>query len=667
MRNRFVRFCRETAKDAAEAASRAKSDFLATMSHEVRTPLNGVIGMAELLTETKVDEQQRRMVETIHQSGNALLSVITDILDFSKMEAGRFDLETGVFPLAEVVDSAVLIVVPRARKKALTLTAQVAPEVAGQYVGDRNRLRQVLLNLLSNAVKFTLEGAVTLTVTPAPDAVGLCFSVEDTGIGIPPEKRPLLFQEFTQLDPSPARRFGGTGLGLAISRRLVEMMGGTIDVDSVPGRGSRFWFTVPLTRALELEAGDHPAPGAALGPTEAAPRPAESTVVVPLRPAPAPEQGGPRVLVVDDEAVNLRVISETLRDRCFVETVNDGPTALARLARDPLPDLVLLDAMMPGLDGFAVCRGIKADPRTEDVPVIFITAMTQVETEMRGLAAGAVDYVTKPISPGVLLARVNTHLSLCEARRALADRNRDLEHRVEERTHQLTTTQDVTIRALASLAETRDNETGNHIRRTQHYVRVLAEALADHPRFAAVLDDETIDLLFKSAPLHDIGKVGIPDSILLKPDRLTDDEMEIMKTHAALGRDALRAAANGGGPNQTDFLRLACDIAGGHHEKWDGTGYPDGLSGEAIPFAARLMAVADVYDALISARCYKPAFPHEKAVAIIREGRGTQFDPAVADAFLARADSFAAIAARYSDASAATADAGNRRRVFGSA
>ncbi len=356
----------------------------------------------------------------------------------------------------------------------------------------------------------------------------------------------------------------------------------------------------------------------------------------------------PRVLVVDDEPINLKVLADLLRDSYGLSVAKDGPQALARLAADPLPDLVLLDVMMPGMDGMEVCRRVKEDPRTRDVPIIFITAMGQPHDEARGFEAGAVDYITKPISPPVVLARVRTHIALRDAQRALSDQNQSLERRVAERTRDLVRAQDVTIRAMASLAETRDNETGNHIRRTQHYVLALALHLRQDPRFAPRLDEDTVELLFKSAPLHDVGKVGIPDSILLKPGKLTDEEFVIMKTHAELGYDAIFAAEEDEF-GEISFLRIAREIAQGHHERWDGTGYPQGLAGEAIPLSARLMAVADVYDALISKRCYKPAFPHAEAAGIIRSGRGSHFDPDVVDAFSALENDFKDIAERYSD------------------
>ena len=357
----------------------------------------------------------------------------------------------------------------------------------------------------------------------------------------------------------------------------------------------------------------------------------------------------PRILIVDDEPINLKVLSDLLRDSYTLSVAKDGPSALARLAAGTPPDLVLLDIMMPGMDGIAVCEQMKRDPTTAGVPVIFVTAMGQPHDETRGFDVGAVDYITKPISPPVVQARVKTHIALVQAQRRLSEQNRDLERRVAQRTQELAHTQDVTIRALASLAETRDNETGNHIKRTQRYVRVLAERLRENSAFAPLLDERTIDLLFKSAPLHDIGKVGIPDAILLKPGKLTDEEFEIMKTHTTLGRDAILAAEEEPGDRNNSFLRLACEIAYGHQEKWDGTGYPQGVAGTDIPLSARLMAVADVYDALISRRVYKPPFSHQQAVEIIHAGRGKHFDPDVVDAFSQVLGDFHEIAESFKD------------------
>jgi putative two-component system response regulator len=359
----------------------------------------------------------------------------------------------------------------------------------------------------------------------------------------------------------------------------------------------------------------------------------------------------PIVLIVDDMAENLKLLTGLLNDDYDTKVANNGERALKVALGDAVPDLILLDVMMPGLDGYEVCRQLKANPRTRDVPVIFLTSRDEVEDEQKGFDAGAVDYITKPISAPTVLARVRTHVALKAAADFLKDKNVYLEDEVAKRTREVQVVQDVTIMAMASLAETRDNETGNHIRRTQNYVKALAKRLQRHPRFASILGEDVIDLLYKSAPLHDIGKVGIPDAILLKPGKLTVEEFEVMKTHTTLGRDAIVAAEKLIDAPST-FLRLAREIAHFHQEKWDGSGYPDKLAGESIPVAARLMAVADVYDALISRRVYKPPFSREKSVGIIREGRGTHFDPDMVDAFLEIEEEFHAIAERYADSEA---------------
>ena len=354
------------------------------------------------------------------------------------------------------------------------------------------------------------------------------------------------------------------------------------------------------------------------------------------------------VLVVDDTPDNLQLMSGLLKTDYKVKVANNGERALKIAAGDPPPDLILLDIMMPDMNGYEVCQRLKADALTRDIPVIFLTARAGVEDEKTGLELGAVDYITKPISPPIVLARVRTHLQLKASADFLRDKNAYLEAEVEKRTREVAAIQDVTILVMASLAETRDTDTGNHIRRTQFYVKALAEKLRSHPRFAAFLSERNITMLFKSAPLHDIGKVGIPDRILLKPGRFEPEEFEIMKTHTTLGRAAIEHAEKSLGTN-VDFLAMAKEIAQSHQEKWDGSGYPEGLSGDGIPISARLMALADVYDALISRRVYKEGMPHEKAVDIIRAGKSSHFDPDVVDAFIELQDDFRAIAARYAD------------------
>jgi cyclic di-GMP phosphodiesterase len=351
------------------------------------------------------------------------------------------------------------------------------------------------------------------------------------------------------------------------------------------------------------------------------------------------------ILIVDDTPENLILLGELLQPTYRVRAANSGRRALQIVDNDPRPDLILLDVMMPEMDGFAVLDQLRQSRRGRDIPVIFVTAMDGAEEEERGLDLGAVDYITKPLRPAIVLARVHNHLELKKARDLLENQNTVLEAEVARRMGENLLIQDISIRALARLAEIRDPETGNHIRRTQGYVRILAEALRDRPRFADAISDRLIETLVKSAPLHDIGKVGIPDHILLKPGKLTPEEWEIMKTHAALGADAIEQAQQDS-DHPVEFLSLAKDIARHHHEHWDGNGYPDGLAGEAIPLSARLMALADVFDALINRRVYKEPIGFADAHDIIVAERGRRFDPDVVDAFVSHFQDFIAIANR---------------------
>ena len=354
------------------------------------------------------------------------------------------------------------------------------------------------------------------------------------------------------------------------------------------------------------------------------------------------------VLVVDDAPDNLAIMNELLKESFKVKLANGGERALRIASSDPQPDMILLDVIMPEIDGYEVCIRLKSNPKTADIPVIFLTAKNDIEDEKKGLDLGAVDYITKPISPSIVLARVKTHLYVKATQDFLKDKNEFLEQEITRRTREIMAIQDVTMTALTSLAETRDSGTGNHIRRTQDYIKILAEKLQKHPRFSGCLTDQFIETIVKSAPLHDIGKVGIPDKILLKPGKLLDSEFEIMKRHAALGRNAIEHAEARLGID-VPFLDIAKEMAQSHHERYDGSGYPRGLTGDSIPLSARLMAIADVYDALTRCRPYKDAMSHKEAVAVIREGKGTHFDPDMVDAFLEVEETFFRIAFYFSD------------------
>jgi len=313
------------------------------------------------------------------------------------------------------------------------------------------------------------------------------------------------------------------------------------------------------------------------------------------------------ILAVDDNPQNLELLRHLLGEEYRVRVATNGHKALEICHSMPMPDLVLLDVMMPIMDGFEVCRQLKMDPITRDIPVIFFTAMGEETDERMGLELGAVDYIAKPISPAITLARVRTHLSL-------ADRSRALAHLVEERTRELMLTRQQIIQRLGRAAEYKDNETGDHILRMSHYSKILAQALE--------LETAFVEVLFQASPMHDVGKIGIPDGILLKPGKLDEAEWKVMRRHPELGADII-------GEHNDPLLRMARTIALTHHEKWDGTGYPSRLVGEAIPLEGRIIAVADVFDALCSERPYKKAWKVEEVVNFMQSQSGKHFDPRI--------------------------------------
>jgi putative two-component system response regulator len=364
-----------------------------------------------------------------------------------------------------------------------------------------------------------------------------------------------------------------------------------------------------------------------------------------------------KVLVVDDTPENLHILVGILGDEFDMLVATSGEKALKIVAMVLDIDMILLDIMMPEMDGYQVCASLKSDRKTAGIPVIFVTALASEENEAKGLELGAVDYITKPFNPALVKARVKNHLEL----KCYRDR---LEELVRDKTNELEITRDAMIESMGLLAENRHLETGSHIKRTMKYVRILADKLKVNPKYKDIINEDFIEHIEKTAPLHDIGKVGVPDCILLKPGKLSKEESKEMQKHAKIGYRALSYSDPRLDSNV--FLRLAREIAYTHHEKWDGTGYPQGLKGNEIPLSGRLMAVADAYDAIISERVYKSAQSHELAVDEIKKCSGTAFDPEIVKVFLECEKDFYRVAQQFKDNEETTivSDPTKQRRVI---
>ncbi|NLO90092.1 MAG: two-component system response regulator [Clostridia bacterium] len=350
----------------------------------------------------------------------------------------------------------------------------------------------------------------------------------------------------------------------------------------------------------------------------------------------------PTILIVDDKKINRSLLKRYLIHAGYkrIFEAENGEQAL-EMAREVKPDLILLDIVMPGMSGYEVCRILKRDPKLKNIPIIFLSVLMDVEDKVRAFEEGGVDYITKPFEFEEVRARVQAHLRLFYLQRELERYNKYLETMVEEKVREIYDAQMATIYAIARLAEKRDYETGQHLERTREYCRLLAEWLLRHSRYKAFIDEKFIKVLYEASPLHDIGKVGVPDAVLLKPGRLTPEEFEIIKTHTIIGAQTLEEVREKYPENA--FISMGIEIARSHHEKWNGSGYPDGLKGDEIPLSARIMALADVYDALRSQRPYKEAYSHEKSREIIVAEKGKHFDPLLVEAFLAVEKDFAAV------------------------
>lgn len=353
----------------------------------------------------------------------------------------------------------------------------------------------------------------------------------------------------------------------------------------------------------------------------------------------------PKIVVIDDVAANLKLLENILNDiDCQTRVFQDGNMALKSISRDT-PDLILLDIKMPEINGYKVCHELKKNADTEKIPVIFISSLNDVDDKVRAFRVGGVDYITAPFQAEEVKARVKTHLEIQSAHRELHKHNNHLEELVQEQIKDILKTKDEllnaqysTVLAMSKLVESRDQFTGSHLERVQFYCQLIASEFMNRGLYERIIDSKFVTTLFNSCPLHDIGKILVPDNILMKESALTEGEFEIMKNHATAGSDYLKTVL-ASYPNNS-FIKMGVEIAKHHHEKWDGSGYPDGLKGDDIPVSAQIMALADVYDALTSKRPYKEAFSHEKSCEIILRERGKQFSPTLCDLFEEIAGSF---------------------------
>lgn len=339
-----------------------------------------------------------------------------------------------------------------------------------------------------------------------------------------------------------------------------------------------------------------------------------------------------KILIVDDNETNLKILTLILKKDAYRVLQVTDPKVVRSLVLQEKPDLILLDVNMPDINGFDLAERLKKDPQVEDIPIIFISALSNSSDVAKGFAVGAVDYITKPYKAEEARVRIKTHLKMVDMKKELEEKNKHLMQIVEQQVRKTSEAQMETIFSLAKLAQSRDDDTGKHLERVQKYCYALATELAKSSPYKNEITKSFVKNIVYASPLHDIGKVAISDSILLKPGRLTPEEFNKMKYHTTYGADTLSEVHKKFGTN--DFIEMGVYIARYHHERWDGSGYPENLQGEDIPLCARIMAIADVYDALASRRVYKDAFPHEKCVDIMKEGRGTQFDPYILDAFM---------------------------------
>ena len=613
-----------------------KTQFFANVNHELRTPLTLMLAPLGPMLEGsmgRVTAKQRETIATIHHNGLKLLKLINNLLDLTKLEEGKMRLKIKTLDFVEYVNSLLSSVRPLADRKSIKLFFQHPPHEVNLTI-DPDNFEKVVLNLLSNALKFTPEsGRITLYIEEHPSNVTLI--VEDTGIGIPENMLRAIFDRFSQVDGSLSRAHEGTGIGLALASEIVKLHGGSIRAESELRKGSRFIVEILKGEdhfaedVLDRRVADVPV-SIKKRATDAEP-PRIQDIVSDFRKLQLQdlekEEIGPqtnirdrshdhRLLVIDDNPEILKLMKLLLEDEYDMDFAASGEEGLDQM-RKVLPDLAVSDVMMPGMDGHAFCRKVKEDPGLKHIPVMLVTARTGADMLAEGIEAGADDYIAKPFDSTELKARVRSLLRMRKAEADLALVNQNLKIRTQDLVERQRVLFLAMVKSLVSALEAKDKYTRDHSTRVTDITVSIARKMG--------LDERELRDLELAAVLHDVGKIALPERILNKKSTLTEDEMSQIRTHPVIGETILMPVVE---------LRQITKLVRHHHERYDGSGYPDKLKGQEIPIGARIMAVADTYDAITSDRPYRNGESHTYAVKEIIRCSGTQFDPEVIEHFL---------------------------------
>ena len=634
-----------TSNEKLKTLDTLKTQFFANVNHELRTPLTLMLAPLGPMLEGqlgKITIKQKESIVTIRQNGFRLLKLINNLLDLTKLEEGKMRLKIRTLDLVEYVQSLLGSVKPLTDRKKITLYFQ-HPSDTVQITIDPEHFEKVVLNLLSNAIKFTPEGG-RITVYLEDKADGVTLTVEDTGIGIPPDMLDSIFDRFSQVDGSLSRAQEGTGIGLSLVREIVRLHGGRVHVESELKKGSR--FIVDLLKGdahfaddiLDRRQGDQPVSLKKRVTDGGGPRVQDIVTdyrklqLVDLeREEIAPDlqardkKHAFRLLVIDDNAEVLKLMRLLLNEEFDLDFASSGEAALVML-RDKAPDLVLSDVMMPGMDGQTLCRMIKADEKLSHIPVILVTARSGSEMLAEGIESGADDYIAKPFDSVELKARIRSLLRMRQAESELALVNQNLKVRTTDLVERQRILFLSMIKSLVSALDAKDRYTRDHSTRVTEFTLLIAEKMG--------LNERELKDLELASILHDVGKIAVPEKILNKKGRLTEEEFAYIKEHPIVGENILKPIIE---------LQQVAKVVRHHHERYDGTGYPDGLKSLEIPIGSRIMSVADTYDSITSDRPYRNADSHNSAVKEILKCSGTQFDPEVVGFFLEVAKTFIAI------------------------